>query len=142
MHQVLPFDKLYYQFFLEDNLFAVKTSRTISFEDIIVHVGNLMAEDDYSVGQNAFYDFSQLQNITGSSNTFFETAKAMNDHSIISEPAKTAILVADNATSINKVFQGYVLMTSESLIDYRIFKVSEIDKLLAFLEIQKTPIFV
>ncbi len=141
MLQILPFDKLDYQFFLEDKLFVVKSNRDISFEDIIVHVGNLMEDERFHLGINGLYDFTQLENITGSVETFLVTAEAMSDKTIINTPAKTAILVPDNNQFVYEVFHGYVIMTSASLIEYQIFKESETKQMLAFLDISARPTF-
>lgn len=141
MLQTLPFDKLDYQFFIKKNLFVVKSNTDITFEDIIVHVGNVMEDERFYLGINALYDFTRLERITGSVETFLATAEAMSDKTIINTPAKTAILVPDNNQSIYEVFHGYTLMTSASLIEYRIFTESQINSLLAFLELDSLPVF-
>jgi len=139
MIQTLPFEKLHYQFFLKDNLFVVESSASITFEDILVHVGNLMNDEQFHIGLNGLYDFSQLKQVTGDHDAFLATAEAMSDHDIIAKPAKTAILVADDSPDIYNIFHSYVLMTSDSLIEYQLFTSSEITNLLSFLEIEQLP---
>jgi len=139
MSEVASFPKLAYKIYPELNVFLVKSSAIISFEDLIIHVGNLMDDNQFYTGINACYDFSMLEQLEGNIKAFRSTAEAMNDHNLIDKPARTAILVADNSLEINKIFQEYALMTSKSLIDYRVFTTSEISSLLKFLNLSKLP---
>ncbi|MCJ8319198.1 MAG: hypothetical protein MJK12_06170 [Colwellia sp.] len=94
-----------------------------------------MEEDEFHVGMNGLYDFSQLERLTGDVDIFHSTADAMNNKNIIFTAAKTAILVKEKRGDIFNAFYNYTLMTKPSLIEYRVFSLDELDKLYEFLTI-------
>ena len=137
MKQVLPFSKIHYQIHPTENLFSVSTGKDVSYDDLLVHIGNLMNEPTFEVGMNGLYDFSQLTAVHGDVDVFHSTAEAMNDKSIIDKRARTAILLKESSGNIYDIFNLYTQLTAPSLIDYRIFTLQEITALKQFLLLPK-----
>ena len=129
----LPFDKLSYQINPSLNIVTIHSSAVISFADLIVHMGNVMMDEAYYVGINSLFDFSKLTQINGNKEVLYHAAEAMNDIKIINRPANAAILVSDSTGNIFDIFSTYLELTQQSLIDFRIFDLSQLAELKAFL---------
>ena len=112
---------LEYKIYIELNLFVAVCKGNISFADLHDHVSELMQDPHYYVGLNAIYDFTQVQSIAGEVERFEQLAEEMSDEQIIDKTASTAILINRAQSSVRQMMQGYLLMTSGSNIDFRIF---------------------
>jgi len=130
----------HYKIYPELNVFVVKSAAKVTFEEMIIHVGDLMNDPSYKMGMNGYYDFSLLQQVDGNIDIFHQTAEAMNDQSVIYQSSKTAFILANDNESMKRIFHGYTIMTSQSLVDYRIFMLSDITMALNFLELSEVPL--
>lgn len=108
------------------NLYTAKAKGEITFEHLSAHVQTLMQDPKYYVGINAFYDFRKVTRIMGNLDAFRNLASDMSNPQVIHKQAKTAILVSDTHSSVSTMMEGYLLMTSASLIDYKLFNQVEI----------------
>ncbi len=110
-----------YRIYPESGLYVAICLGDISFTDLHEHVDELMNDPDYYVGLNAVYDFTRVNSITGQVERFEQLAEEMSDEQIIDKTASTAILINRAQSSVRQMMQGYLLMTSGSNIDFRIF---------------------
>ena len=107
-------------------LFVTVCRGDISFESLHEHVELLMRDPHYYVGLNAIYDFSRVNSISGEVGRFEQLAEEMSDDQVIDKTASTAILINRNQASVRQMMQGYLLMTSASNIDFRIFDETQV----------------
>jgi len=130
----------HYKIYPELNVFVVKSVAKVTFEEMIIHVGDLMNDPFYKMGMNGYYDFSLLEQVEGNIDIFHQTAQAMNDQNVIYQSSKTAFILANVNESMRRIFHGYIIMTSQSLVDYRIFMSSDIAMALNFLDLAEVPL--
>lgn len=128
-----------YQIFGHENVFVAQTHGDISFEDLSCHVDELMADPDFYEGMNGFYDFSLTTSLTGNLQAFEKLASDMSDSDVIGKKARTAILIPASNTRLRWMMQGYLLMTSQSLIDYKIFDPQEMEVALDHVQLTRLP---
>ena len=128
-----------YRIYPQQNVFVAKSRGDMSFEDISAHVSAIMADPDFYVGLNGLYDFTATETLTGSLTVFEQLAGEMSDENVIDKEAFTAMLIPKKNARLRWMMQGYILMTSQSLIDFKIFDPSEMDKALAHIKLRQLP---
>lgn len=129
-----------YWIFPDKNVFVAKSRRDMSFEEISEHVSDIMADPDFFVGLNGFYDFTATEALTGSLTVFEQLAGEMSDAKVIDKEASTAMLIPKSNSRLRWMMQGYILMTSQSLIDYKIFDPGDMDKALMHVNLRELPV--
>lgn len=107
------------------NLFISKASEEITFDDLHAHVLDLMSDEYFSAGINGLYDFSKVTKLSGDLEKWRVLAEGMSSEEVIIEKAKTAIVLPANNPSLHSIMEGYLIMTSGSLIDYKLFEPSQ-----------------
>lgn len=120
---------------------ACKQVEDFSFEQLFEHLQSLLSDPEFYLGINGLYDFTEVEHVTGMLQPLLETAKTMEDPSIISEPGRVAIIVRDKQHSLYKIFEGYCLMASNSLVKYKLFTKESYFEALEYLDLEAVPSF-
>jgi len=128
-----------YQVYPELNFFKAGAKGELTFDDIFEHVGQIMNDPKYQTGMNGFYDFHLLTQLSGNVEQFQAVAEDMSDHNIIDKRGCTSVVIPDGNSSIYNMMQGYLLMASDSLIDYRVFYYSQWQDALKHVQLTELP---
>lgn len=116
--------KIRYKIIKSDNLILAHVIGSITFDDMLNYMKELVHHPDYQDGMNSFYDLANCSNIVGEITGLSGLAATLNDQEAIVLPCRTAVVVPDDNEKIFKLAQGLVLMTSQSKIEHRLFKAS------------------
>ena len=102
-------------------LIVCKPTHDFSFEQLFEHLQTLITDKQFSPGLNGLYDFCQVDHVSGDLTALLQTAKNMENRNIITDQANVAIVVKSEDCALYKIFKGYCLMASNSLVNYRLF---------------------
>lgn len=122
-------------------LVMCKPVENFSFEELLEHLQKLLQDSRFYPGMSGLYDFSLVDVVTGDISAFVNTAETASDHSTINEPTPVAIILDRNNKVMKGIFEGYCIMASSSLVDYRIFYNDDIAPALEFTKLTKLPSF-
>ncbi|WP_100644701.1 hypothetical protein [Alteromonas facilis] len=128
-----PISKVHYFIKPDMNLFLCRAEGEVTFDDLALHVDEILADPQYRAGMDGFYDFTQVSSITGQTDVWGKVAEDMSDERIIPDRSKTAFLVSDENELVKRVLEGYLMMTSASLVEYRLYGPSQIAELCTFI---------
>lgn len=117
--------KVNHEIYPNYNVFTSKASGEITFDDLHTHVLDLMSDEYFKTGINGLYDFSKLTKLSGDLEKWRVLAEGMSSDEVIVEKAKTSIVLPANNPSLHSIMEGYLIMTSGSLIDYKLFEPSQ-----------------
>ena len=116
---------IHYQIYTDHNVYIAQANGDITFENLYQHVDELMDDPAYYTGINAVYDFTKVRSIGGYIGVFEELANDMSDETIIDKQANTSIVLNSQYPRVKQMMEGYLLMTSNSQIDFRLFDETE-----------------
>ena len=128
-----------YKIYPYDNVFVAKALGDLDFEDISAHVAQLLADPDFHVGLNGLYDFTATNTLSGRLAVFERLAHDMSDEQVIDKSACTAILIPKENTRLTWMMEGYLLMTSGSKTDYKIFDPDDMEQALKHINLRHLP---
>lgn len=115
---------MHYRIDKEQNIVLCKMQLDFTFEQLLSHLQTLLLDPDFTPGMNGLYDFSAVEHVNGDLQSLLTTAETMEDTKQISVPAKVAIVVNHKGHNLHKIFQGYCIMASDSLVSYQLFTLS------------------
>lgn len=121
------------------NIIFVQPEENFRLEQILMHIDELAIDPDYRQGINAIYDFSKVQHVEGDLTALMAVAGRMEDSTIIKKSSNVAIIVSNE--NMFRIFQGYCLMASSSVVQYQLFWDKEIDLALHFVKCKQLPSF-
>ena len=114
-------NKIKFKIFGNANLFVCHTDGELTFDNLYDHVLELMSDYRFVQGMNGFYDFTKVTSITGDLSKWEALASGMSSKEVITNPAKTSIVIAQHAEEIKKIMLNYLYMTASSNISYQLF---------------------
>jgi hypothetical protein len=106
-------------------------------EQILMHIDELAVDSDFRLGVNALYDFTAAEHVEGDLEALMAVAGRMEDQRIISKGSRVSIVV--NNENMYRIFQGYCLMASSSLVKYQLFWLADMPQALDFIECERMP---
>lgn len=115
----------------------VKPKGDFKLDDILSHINQLALDPDFKLGVNAFYDFTEVNSVDGSLDCLMKVANRMEDHDIITEPSHVSIVVSNE--NLHRIFEGYSLMVSSSLVKYQIFWQEQMAQAMAWVDLKELP---
>lgn len=128
-----------YQVYPDLNFFKACASGELTFEHIFQHVEEIINDPDYQTGMNGFYDFHRITRLTGNVEQFQAVAEDMSDHNIIDKQGCTSVVLPDDNDSMHNMMQGFILMASDSLIDYQVFHYRQWQQALLHVGLNQLP---
>lgn len=128
---------LIYKIDKELNVIFVQPKGNFKLEHILGHINELATDPDFRQGINAIYDFSATKHVEGDLDALMSVASRMEDQSIISKGSKVSIIV--NNENMHRIFQGYSLMASSSLVKYKLFWLAEMPEALSYVDCRGVP---
>lgn len=108
-------------FTIENDMLIAQASGELSFEDIINHYKHLDDEVDFYIGISAIYDFSKVDKIQGDISHFEKIAADMGDSEIVNVASYVAIIVNEDNSSMNAIFNAYCKMVDFTLMNAKVF---------------------
>ena len=90
---------------------------------------------------NGLYDFSLVEHVTGDLQALLTAAATIEDPSQVLSPARVAIVVSQKEHNLYKIFQGYCIMASDSVVEYKLFTLSTYQQALEFIGLHQLPDF-
>ena len=117
-----PANNLKYRILGAENLIVCQAYGELGADNLNQHIQALFADKDYRHGINGLYDFTHVSNIVGCPELGKAIAARMLDEGLIAARAKVAILSSSKSRELQCMLDDYVQMTSESWIDFRLFR--------------------
>ena len=115
----------------------VKPKGDFRLDDILSHINQLAVDPEFKLGVNAFYDFTEVEHVEGNLECLLKVANRMEDHEVITLGSNVSIVVANK--NIYRIFEGYCLMVSNSLVKYRIFWQEEMAEAMQWVNLKELP---
>jgi hypothetical protein len=103
------------------NLFSAHTEGAVTFDDLYLHVLELMSDPYFQSGLNGLYDFTKVTSLTGNLSKWHALAEGMSDNEILPVHASTSIVLPRGNQELLDVMMEFLALTANSQIDYRIF---------------------
>lgn len=119
------------------NIIFVQPEGDFRLEQILMHIDQLAVDPDFRQGVNGLYDFTAASHVEGDLEALMAVAGRMEDQSIIKKPSKVAIVVSNE--NLYRIFQGYCLMASSSVVQYKLFWQADIADALLFINCPEMP---
>lgn len=130
---------MHYQIDKEQNIVLCKTTLDFTFEQLLSHLQTLLSDPKFIPGMNGLYDFSQVEHVNGDLQALLVTAETMEDTDQVSTPAKVAIVVNHKEHNLHKIFQGYCIMASSSIVNYKLFTLATYQLALEYVDLTEQP---
>ena len=132
---------MHYRIDKAQNIVLAKIDQDFTFDELLAHLKELLQDKDFVPGMNGLYDFSLVEHVTGDLQALLATAETMEDDRQVTTPANVAIVVQHQNHNLHKIFQGYCIMASDSLVQYQLFTLSTYDEALAYVGLTAKPEF-
>ena len=126
-----------YRVFPNSNTVAVKVIGDICFRQMVEFLVVLGRCKEFKVGMDSIYDLSACENISGDLRKLSRFSEAVSDEQHVNIACKTAFLLPQDNTRLLRLMEGIVLMMSESVIEHRLFSVSQRQDAYAFLNVSQ-----
>ena len=123
------------------NLVLCKREEDLTFEQLLAHLRTLLSDTNFKPGMNGLYDFSLVDHVTGDLQALLTTAATVEDPNQVLSPARVAIVVSQQEHNLYKIFQGYCIMASDSVVEYKLFTLSTYQEALEFIGLHQLPDF-
>lgn len=123
----------------EANLILAKAFDEVPFEDVLLFVQCLLADPDYRDGMNLLYDARCVTGMKGEITSYQAAATIVSDQTLLTVPARTAVLVVNDDPKLMAYVDGYALMASSSMVEHKGFEERQIGELVAYLQLNEFP---
>lgn len=123
------------------NLVLCKRDEDFTFEQLLAHLRTLLSDNNFKPGMNGLYDFSLVEHVTGDLQALLATAETIEDRNQVLSPARVAIIVSDQDHNLFRIFEGYCIMASDSVVEYKLFTLSTYQNALKFIGLDELPVF-
>ena len=123
------------------NLVLCKREEDFTFEQLLTHLRTLLSDNNFRPGMNGLYDFSLVEHVNGDLQALLTTAQTIEDPNLLLSPARVAIVVSHEDHNLYKIFQGYCIMASDSVVEYKLFTLSSYQEALEFIGLNARPDF-
>lgn len=130
---------LTYQILETEKLLIIKAKGPTSFKEAFDIISDIDEDQRYKVGMNGIMDAREMEQALGDVTDFHQAAEVASNKNFTKKPAKTAIIVDDTNDTIKSLMDGFVLMTSASPVERKVFKHSQWREALNFIEFDKLP---
>lgn len=129
--------QIHFEIFSNANVFVCHTEGTLTFDALYEHVLELMSDYRFTPGMNGFYDFSKVTSLTGDLDKWKALASGMSSEEVIPNPAKTSIVIAQDAKDIKEIMLNYLYLTASSNISYQLFYHSQWEEAARFVDLDE-----
>jgi hypothetical protein len=132
-------ESLSYRLYPDQNLLLVEAKGVVSMGDIFALLNALLEDPNYRIGMDCFWDATQVTGAQGNIEEYHQAAELVSNDEVFSQASRTAIIIKAGNTEILQYAQGFLLMSSASKIDHRVFTDEQLNDALHFLAISSLP---
>lgn len=129
------------KYYIDDSrdIIVCKSEGNFTFKQLFDHLHDLLQNEKFHHGINGLYDFSKTNHVEGHLEDLLSLTDEISDKSIITTQAQVAIILDKYNENMFKIFEGFVLMASSSLVNYRLFDHTQHNDVIEFLGIDSFP---
>lgn len=128
-----------YKILKQEHLLVVKAKGVTDFNEGLRLINELNENPDYKKGMNGLMDMREMEAAVGDVTDYMEMAGIASKQNYAEKEQRTAIVIEDNNETLKGVVDGFVLMTTASPIEHKVFTHSNWQGALDYIGLTELP---